>query len=98
MRFFATSVALAFIAAVVQAAPAPVPNPYNTPFQVRITFIGAAGAEFVQFFPGDGSVEPISMSQDISPSFDLTVSASVSLHDPQILPSALNTFSTQIPF
>lgn len=62
MRFFASTVALAFIAAVVQAAPTPVSSPYSTPFEARITFIGAADAQFVQFFPADGRDVTISMS------------------------------------
>lgn len=56
-----TTVIFAFIAGLAAAAPAPAPQDYNG-FQVVVTFQGAAGAQYTEFIPADGSVYYLCMS------------------------------------
>jgi hypothetical protein len=58
---FTTTAIFAFIAALTTAAPAPAPQGYNG-FQVVVTFQGAAGAQYTEFIPADGSVYYLSKS------------------------------------
>lgn len=53
MQFFTIAAALATLAALASAAPA------KRDFEVQVTFIGAADAQFSMSIPADGSVVPI---------------------------------------
>ncbi|KAI4140655.1 MAG: hypothetical protein L6R39_005698, partial [Caloplaca ligustica] len=55
MKTFTITTALALLASLVSAAPAPT-QPEARQFQAQITFIGAADAAFTQSVPTDGSV------------------------------------------
>jgi hypothetical protein len=57
MKMFTTTALLALLATLTAATPAPQGN-Y---FEALITFQGAAGAQFTEFVPTDGSVFYISM-------------------------------------
>ncbi|KAL8790073.1 MAG: hypothetical protein Q9213_000775 [Squamulea squamosa] len=56
MKTFAITAALALLTSVVSAAPAPAPAPASgsAPYQVGITFIGAAEGRFTQYFFTNG--------------------------------------------
>lgn len=57
MKIFAIA-ATALLASVTYAAPALVEA--RNPVSVAVDFFGAAGAEFIQKFPADGSIQIIS--------------------------------------
>ncbi|KAE9365526.1 hypothetical protein N431DRAFT_420710 [Stipitochalara longipes BDJ] len=52
---FTTTTLLAFVVGLTAAAPAPAPQNYNG-FQAVVTFEGAAGAQYTDLIPADGSV------------------------------------------
>ncbi|PMD32965.1 hypothetical protein L207DRAFT_608739 [Hyaloscypha variabilis F] len=62
---FTTTALFAFIAALTTAAPAPASQDYNG-FQVVVTFQGAAGAQYTEFVPADGSVYYLNNALSIS--------------------------------
>ncbi|KAL8774446.1 MAG: hypothetical protein Q9209_000819 [Squamulea sp. 1 TL-2023] len=69
MKTFAITTALALLTSMVSAAPAPA-SP-GAPYQIGITFIGAAEGKFTQYFftngYGSGIYDPLSVSKISNP-------------------------------
>lgn len=58
---FAVSAALALLTSMVSAAPNPTNAEQSRPYQVAVNFIGAANAQFTQYFNTNGFGSPICM-------------------------------------
>ncbi|KAI4230492.1 MAG: hypothetical protein L6R40_008011 [Gallowayella cf. fulva] len=69
MKAFTISTTLALLTSLVSAAPAPAGA--SAPYQIGITFIGAADAKFTQYFLtngyGSGIYNPLSVSKISNP-------------------------------
>lgn len=88
MKVLSIASAVALLAAFVQAAPAPVPAQVNARTDTaKIKFEGAANAEYVLYFPVDGSTQYIGTDQSMS-------RISTSSSSPPSCSPSLNTYKS----